>query len=340
MIFKTSNSPNYYLRLFRGGRDKWISLRTPHKKEAEMRAARIKYTVLPKLLKLSTDRPPIETGMIASEYIRSPEYRKLKDSTAEMNLLTLGKFLEYCKKHRIKSTRDITEIVTDEYMSSLKCAPKTYNNTKVTLGAIWRAINEDDVWRSVKNRPLRTIPMRGFTDKEIEKIFRAVAFDPFWRPACYLALYTGLRLADIVMLKPSQIKKDMKYIELRPSKTERTGRAVYIPIHPTLKTELKRIHESGDYLFPEIVSAYRTCRNTVSQQFARILRKAEIKRNGSGKAGFHSWRVTFAGRAQDNGISVETIRAVLGHTTKAMTAHYIDSPESLNLDALPEVKIG
>lgn len=338
-IFTISNSPNYYLRIYTGGRDKWISLKTSNRKQAEMRAARIKYNILPKLHRLAMDKPPIDIDLIGQEYLRTEEYQRLKPSTAEMNVLYLNKFLDYCRKHRVRSTKDISEYLASEYLSSLtKIGPKTHNNYKITLSAIWKAIGEDDIWRDLKSRPLKTTPMRGFSDDEVSAIFKAVAFDPFFRPACTIALYTGLRLEDIVCLRRDQIKKD-KYIELKPSKTERSGRAVYIPLHPAVKKELNMIKSEGKYFFPEFVSIYKASRHVIPMRFRRILKGLKIILTDSGKAGFHSWRVTFASRAQDNGIPAETIRAILGHTTKAMTQHYIDSPESLNLDLLPDVKI-
>lgn len=338
-IFQQKNSPNWYVRLFSGGRDKWVSLRTSKKSEAQARAARIAYTAYPKLLKMSVEKPPLEIALLSREYEHTPEWEKLKPSTAEMNMLTLSKFCEWCKSRRIALTSKLSASVANSYMDGMEVGPKTHNNTKITLSAIWRAIGEENIWQEVKSRPLKTNPMRGFTEKEITAIFERVAFDPFWRPACYLALFTGLRLTDIVHLRRSQIHKNHSYLELRPSKTERTGRAVYIPIHPTLKKELQTVHGKSDHLFPEAVRNYDNSRHMIIKQFSRILDNLDIDNTDSGRAGFHSWRVTFASRARENGISAETIRAVLGHTTKAMTAHYTDTPEALSLDSMPDVKI-
>ena len=338
-IFRQKNSPNWYVRLYSGGGDKWLSLRTSNKREAEARAARIAYTHYPKLLKMAVEKPPLEIGMIAAEYSNTPEFEKLKDSTAEMNMLYLTKFVEWCKTRRIATTGRLSAVVAQSYLDGLKVAPKTHNNVKITMSAIWRAIGEENIWHECKSRPLKTNPMRGFTEEEIGKIFQKVSFDPFWRPACYVALFTGLRLTDLVHLRRSHIRKDYAYIELRPSKTERTGRAVYIPIHPALRRELINLKVKSDFLFPDAVRNYDNSRHMLIKQFARVLEGLDITGNDSGRAGFHSWRVTFASRAREHGITAETIRAVLGHTTKAMTAHYTDTPEALSLDALPEVKI-
>ncbi|MFA6568133.1 MAG: site-specific integrase [Victivallales bacterium] len=339
MIFTRPNSPNYYIRLYSGGRERWLSLRTDNKKEAQKRAARIKYTILPKVLRMAMDKPPLTIDEIKDEYLKSQKFARLKESTAEMNLLTLDKFLQFCKKRHAKSTKDINEYLAGEYMASLDVASKTHNNQKITLSAIWKAIREDNIWAEVESKALKTVPMRKFTEDEIKAIMLNVSFDPFWRPACTIALYTGLRFEDIVFLGQSQVKKEMRFIELPPKKTERTGRSVYIPLHPIVQTELKRVRASGEHYFSEELKIYREHRGTLPKQFHRILEDLKITRNSTGRVGFHSWRVTFASKAEDDGIPRETIRAILGHTTMLMSRHYIDNPESLNLDDLKEVKI-
>ncbi len=340
MIFNRPNSPNYYVRLYSRGREQWLSLRTSNKKEANARAARLKYTILPKMLRMSVDRPDLDIGMIADEYMKTQKYLRLKESTQEMNMLYLGKFITFCRRHGAKSTKDINEHLAGMYLSSLKVSSKTHNNNKITLSAIWKAIQEEDIWSRQESKVLKTIPMRKFTEAEIKAIMQEVSFDPFFRPACNLALYTGLRFEDIVFLSKEQIKKD-SFIELKPAKTERTGRSVYIPMHPVVRKELKRIDPEQGYFFPDQVKQYKECRHTLPMRFKRILEKLKIVRGETEqtRVGFHSWRVTFASKAEKDGIPLETIRAILGHTTKLMSQHYIDNPESLNLDDLTEVNI-
>ena len=339
MIFNRPNSSNYYMRLYSRGREQWLSLRTSNKKEAEKRAARLKYSIMPKMLRLATDRPELDINMIGDEYMKTQKYQRLKESTKEANLLQLGTFLTFCRGKGAKDTKDINEHLASSFLSSLTVAPKTHNNYKITLSAIWKAIKEEDIWTGLESKSLRTVPMRGFSSDEIQSIMKHVAFDPFWKPACTIALYTGLRFEDIVFLSKAQVKGNMQYIELRPRKTERTGRAVYIPLHPIVRKELQRIAPSGEHYFPKAVKAYQAERGTLPRQFSRILEILEIAKTSAGKAGFHSWRVTFASKAQEDGVSTETIRAILGHTSRLMTQHYIDNPESLSLDDLKEVKI-
>lgn len=344
-IFQRNDKGNWYVRIYTNQRDKWISLRTNQKREAERRAARLLYADLPKAIQAISTIPAIRIDEVWQEYIQTPEFERLKDSTAENNRISCEKLEQWCIEQKINEVDKITLQDARDYLSYLsdefELANKTLNNHKQTLSGIWNALGIDDnPWKEIKNKALKTKPMRPFSDDEIAKILAYVENKGgFWYYACVVSLYTGLRLQDVVKLKWDELKENLKYIEMTPAKTERTGRSVYIPIHSALKKCLSNIKRNGNtYLFPDQVETYQNSRQAIADQFRNILKRLKIKANNKGRVGFHSFRDTFATHAAINGVPRDHIRAMVGHTGKAMTNHYIDSPETLSVDQLPEYK--
>lgn len=353
MIFKRKTSPNYYVCLYKNGRQKWVSLRTTSKPEALKRAARLRYSTLPELLKAAVDKPTMLLDDVWEAYLKTPESQKLRASTATMKSIEWERFKKWAAK-RVSDANKISKSDAEDYLKSLgreatveeagrkikrwePVSGKTYNNIRMTLSSIWSALGLDpNPWQEVRSASVETEPFRPLADAEVSAILKACE-GSFWRQAVLISFYTGLRRGDIIMLKWKSIKEDFKYFELWPSKTLRTGRAVYIPIHPALKLELQAMRAKAgrsEYLFPAEAAQYEKDPSRFAVQFRRLL--APLKFDG--KVGFHSLRDTFTTRAAIHGIDRNEIRAMAGHTTQKMTDHYIDSPETLSLSSYPELQ--
>lgn len=339
MIFRRATSPNWYTILYVGGRQRWISLRTSLRREAEARAARLRYANLPDVIRAVAAPPPMPLADLWEEYARHAD---LKPQTWESYHRIFDLFRRWA---RVRTADRVTVAVADQYLSSLRDkAPRTANLARGVLSSIWRSVHLADPWSQCRTRPRKTVPFRPLTDAEVRTILaEAAKVAPWWRPLILVAFYTGLRISDASMLRWSQFgpPPDLAWIELRPQKTAKSGRAVWIPVHPALREELTRLPRSSAHLFPEAVS--KQTRRSLGPEFSRILDRAGeggVKgEKGVSRVGYHSLRVTFSTRARRAGIPTDDLRAMLGHTTSAMTSHYIDAPDALRLDAYPPLDL-
>lgn len=94
---------------------------------------------------------------------------------------------------------------------------------------------------------------------------------------------------------------------------------------------MKELHDSSDYVFPQVAKRYMSNPDGISKDTIRLLEQAGITTKTdtdtqrARKAvvySFHSFRHTFASMLSNNGISPLVIKDILGHSSVSMTSHY------------------
>jgi integrase len=186
-------------------------------------------------------------------------------------------------------------------------------------------------WGYLKSNPAKPVKLlkeppgrlRYLEPDEIERLL-ADSEDsqaPYLRPVMVIALYTGMRLGEILGLRWEDI--DLKHRLITLTKTKNHERKT-IPINDVLYEELTCLprHVASPYLF---------CHPDGS----RILRldrsfHSAMKRAGIEGFRFHDLRHTFASHLAMRGVPLEIIGTLLGHKDPKMTKRYAHlSPASL-----------
>jgi len=335
MIKLRPESKNYYIRLYNGGKEKKISLRTSSRKIAMQRAGRIKYQLYPAILKQSMELPEMEIAEVWDEYVDTAQGEQLQQTSKESKLLIWKAFIKWLNRNRpsIKTINAIDRYVASDYLSGLAKghASGTHNRHKSNLSSIWQSLMvpaglAENPWRFIQSRSSKVDHYRAFTDDEVKRLLDYLADkEPFWTKFTRIGLYTGLRLKDIVFLQRSKIQDDV--IRTGLFKTVRTEKKVYIPIHREIQSILNE-EGRGDYYFPDEVAVYLADRTEHSHKFTQILKKARIFRCDKGKVGFHSLRATFITNCDRKGISRRIIQGIVGHGSPLLTEQYSDDEES------------
>ena len=130
-----------------------------------------------------------------------------------------------------------------------------------------------------------------------------------------VALYTGQRQGDVMAMRWDQITDGM--IEVTQAKT---GQTVWIPIHPDLVARLDEIKRRS------VRSAVHICTTTYGRPWKKSnlqLRFKAATRALGFDVQFHGLRKTAARMLSEAGCTTEQIKAVTGHTTDEMVAHYV-----------------
>lgn len=334
MINLRPESKNYYIRLFSGGRERKMSLRTSNKQEAQKRAARIKYQLYPALLKQAVELPELSLSEAWGEYCKTANGSQLKESSLQSKLEIFTAFSRWLKKNHpaIRTVNAIDRYVASDYLTFIAQdhAPATHNRHKANLSSVWQSLFivaglAENPWRMVQTRTANSESFRAFSDDEVNRLLKYLKGEPFWRDAVKIALYTGLRLKDVILLQRSKIKGEA--IDIVPSKTSRSKKRVHIPIHDDIK-DILFSKGKGDYYFPDMAAQYWEDRSKSSCRFSYILTKARIFKSDDGKVGFHSLRATFVTNCEKYGISRNVIQGIVGHSSPMMTEHYSHDRES------------
>ena len=178
---------------------------------------------------------------------------------------------------------------------------------------------------------------RPFTIDELRGLL-AVA-DPQWTSLIKFGLYTGQRLADIALLRWSQI--DLERDEIR-FVVRKTKKRLTIPIAAPLREHLLSLSAPDRLQAPvhpeacAIVTKQHGRVGTLSNAFADLLAQAGLRSvrsfesTGRGRSNartgmdlsFHSLRHTSVSLLKDAGIPDAVVMAMVGHSSAAMSHRY------------------
>ena len=161
--------------------------------------------------------------------------------------------------------------------------------------------------------------------------------------AIEMALYTGMRVGEIVALSWSDIIADEGIIIIRHSEkynrstktytvsTTKNNKVRYFPLTDTIVDLLERIKSYekanewfGDYIFMN--STGRIHANVVSSS----IRNRTMTEDFSTPKSIHSIRRTFNSNLRNNGVSSIVASSLLGHTPEVNESNYTYDIETLN----------
>jgi integrase len=147
------------------------------------------------------------------------------------------------------------------------------------------------------------------------------------KPILKIALYTGMRLGEILELQWTQVDFETRTIKVEKTKNDRIR---HIPINNLLFQELMRLkNKNGQTNYMFFNSETGKPITTVKTGFNAACRRAGIE-----GLRFHDLRHTFASRLVAAGIDIETVRSLLGHSDIKMTMRYTHSSSERKREAV------
>jgi integrase len=258
----------------------------------------------------------------------------------------LTEYLRYCKAKKRPSTysRDLsikrnleksfgnkylTEISTREIEVYLerrmaKVSPASCNRELAFLKHLFRKavdwgyleVNPASRIRFFKEPPGR---VRYLSDEERERLLNALSTaPPYLQVIVKLAMWTGMRLGEILSLRWRQIDFKNRLIHIENSKTH-TRRSIPMTdeAYEALKfayTKLPRRLDE-DWVFINLETMTRL--KSIKRSWKTLLKRAGIE-----NFRFHDLRHDFASRLVMAGADLRTVQEVLGHRTLTMVMRY------------------
>lgn len=144
-------------------------------------------------------------------------------------------------------------------------------------------------------------------------------------PILTVALFTGMRLSNVVLLKWPQLDLDHGFIRIEGAETK-GGDVISIPILPEVKKILRQ--EAGKH--PLFVFVKQDGEPWVPNSVSRLWRQSKEKLGIVRKVRFHDLRHTFASHLAMKGKSLTVVGDLLGHKSPVMTKRYAHlTPEYL-----------
>ena len=238
----------------------------------------------------------------------SHEYRKLSLGTKRIYEQGFQSLIEYWGDDITKITRPMIFAFKDRnYNTPGKC-----KIALSTLNVVFRFAHNNG-W--INGNPAgylsdlpKSVPYKRWTDEDIKK-FLGTASEPL-RLAVLLALYTGQRRGDIIRMRWDDYDGETIHVV-----QEKTGKELYISVHPELRAALDRAGRVGPYLL----------RNHHGQPWSGpSLHQAvsrHIKTIGLKDRTFHGLRKSTASKLAELGCTPHQIMAVTGQSMKEASAY-------------------
>jgi len=171
---------------------------------------------------------------------------------------------------------------------------------------------------------------KALSPEEISKIRRHLSAGKSRHDLCLfvVAVDTMLRASDLLRLRVADVcMPNGKIRDSFPWKQKKTGQGVHLVLTPTSQSTLKKwITESGkqpsDYLFTREKPRASA---PITVGFYRTLIKQWVKAIGLHRHDYsaHSLRRSKAIYMYQNGVRIEIISRLLGHTNPSSTLHYL-----------------
>ena len=259
-----------------------------------------------------------------------------KEKTVNNYRRRLYKFNEYYKQ----CGREIDSKMINDYFLEIKAQSNgdismyiIMNILKNFFGYLHERKGFDDFSKAILRikYPSENELSSTFTTKEINAIISNIDRNSDIGKRAYaiiiLAVRYGLRCCDIVNLKFVNINWVENKITIVQSKT---GKTLELPLLPEVGNAildyLKNVRRESDlpFVFLTIKGPDRKLSEsgfyTLLQTYVK---KAKIPNLDKRHHGPHSLRHSLAGRLLENGVKLETISAVLGHSDSQVTTRYL-----------------
>jgi site-specific recombinase XerD len=128
----------------------------------------------------------------------------------------------------------------------------------------------------------------------------------------------GLRVGEVVRLKPEDIDTNRKLIHIRASKGRKDRYTLLSDLALQILREYRKNEKPRKWLFPSWNTEKHITERTVQKIFQNACKKAGIKKNVS----VHSLRHSFATHLLESGIDLRYIQELLGHKSSKTTEIY------------------
>jgi len=215
-------------------------------------------------------------------------------------------------------------------MTKTNLSEKTINHMLATLSKCFKTAEEWGVISSIpKIKRLKVMPEKFDYLREGEDEQLLGHAEEKIREMIFFALKTGVRFGELIALDWNDVDFQEKQITIRHSivrgvlGSTKNNRIRYIPLLPSVSDMLIKRAKKQGYVFKRHDQPF-------TQHYCCKKLYQACRRAGLRKIGWHKLRHTFASHLAQNGVAIQAIKELLGHSDITTTMRYAHlSPSSL-----------
>ena len=164
-------------------------------------------------------------------------------------------------------------------------------------------------------KPNQELP-KVLAKEEVRDILRAIKNEKH-RSMVFLSYSSGVRIGELLHLKPEDIDFERNMIHVRDAKGRKDRYTILSQKVALMLSKYLRNYKPKSYLF-EGQYGGKYSSSSVTKFWKRALKEARVKHDFT----FHSLRHSFATHLLENGTDLRNIQALLGHNSLKTTEIY------------------
>lgn len=273
--------------------------------EARLRAERIAD-------KLEGRKPTVSLAAALQHYIETSIKGTRSEGKAEAAVYRLAEHVEG------RSVADAPAVAVAFRSASSRLSVASINRSLAALRRACRLAYEAGQCHEPVHLKIKTLA--GETKRTVwltpEEVDRLVACAKYQRTKDMILIlaYTGLRFSELLSLRPEDVRGGIIHV-----RTGKTGEMRSIPVHPRIKSAVKRLPIEGS-------------RRTIQQSWEWARKKA-----GMQHVHLHDLRHTFGSWLAQKGTSLPVIMALMGHKAAQTAMRYLHLDQRAKREAVGKI---
>jgi integrase len=288
---------------------------------------------------------PLPLDELLESWMKLPHARKRSTRYIERARSVLKAFSAFAGSKKVRRADHVEAAVAEGYLVSLRergATPGTSNAHLILLRGVFGALAgrgapEKNPFSGLPLRQDSPIHRRPLDPDEVDRVIAAC--DKIIRGPVITSVNTALRRTDACLLKWASVDLKAGFIVVA---TAKTGEMAEIPIFPELR---KAIEEQAGklkktppedrwagFVWPAAAQMLESNPAGISYRIRQAFDRAGVERRVEREEGvkkwasvgdFHAFRTTWITRALTQGVPMELVRRVTGHTTlNVVLKHY------------------
>ena len=239
--------------------------------------------------------------------------RKYSQRTIKLYSYHNREFLEFSDEMSNEDIRDYLYHLENEKKASASSLNTAINALKFYYGEVLKKRIAYEIKRQKKDKKLPVV----LSQEEVSMILSSVT-NIKHRLILMLIYSAGLRVSEVVRLKPGDVDIQRKLIHIRGAKGRKDRYTMLSDVAiKTLSLYLKTC-QAEKWLFPGQKEGLHITTRTVQRIFDDAVEKADIDKEVS----VHSLRHSFATHLLESGVDLRYIQELLGHKSSKTTEIY------------------